>query len=81
MKKYVLSPVAYNPWTGGETDRAFDPMEFNTIEEAEKLIADMGSRWILYPNIEILKRDTKNPYSISKMKRVKGFDSFGNEYK
>ena len=50
---YVISPVAYV--NGKEVDRTYDSVRFDTREQADKFIEDMGSRWVMYPNIEIHK--------------------------
>ena len=75
---YVISPVAYDR-RGKEIDRTFDTPLFRTIKEAEEFINDMGSRWVLYPNIEIFRVPSRS-FSKKEAKFVKGFDEFG-EYR
>ncbi len=50
---YIVSPVGYNK--DGSVDRATEPTRFSNREEADDFINDMGSRWVLYPNIEIYR--------------------------
>ena len=71
---YIVSPVGYE---GGE-DRAFEPTTFASREEADDFINDMGSRWVLYPNIEIYRvmGDGKS-FSKSDLQFVVGYNEFG----
>jgi len=77
---YILSPVAYDE-SGHEQDRAYDPMTFASRKEADDFINDMGSRWVLYPNIEIYRVAGDGKYfSKDDLKFVAGYDE-GGEYK
>lgn len=76
---YVISPVAYNE-KGKEVDRTFDTPLFKTVREAEDFISDMGSRWILFPNIEIFRVPGRSFQFPGQAKFIKGFDNFG-EYR
>ena len=85
MVNYIISPVDYED---NNEDRAYDPMEFKTRQQAENFIADMGSRWCLYPNIEIyhkpniLKRLIRQllGHEINALDFIIGYDEIG-EYR
>jgi len=72
---YVISPVAY---TKDGEDRTFDSPVFDSREEADEFINDMGSRWVLYPNIEIfrVKGDGKS-FSKEDLQLVVGYSEEG----
>ena len=71
---YIVSPVGYE---GGE-DRAFEPTVFTSREEADDFISDMGSRWVLYPNIEIYRvRGDGKSFSKNDLQFVVGYGEFG----
>jgi len=73
---YLISPVAY---VDGDEERAWEPMQFKSLDEAEEFIADMGSMWVLYPNIEIYKNPSiiKRLFRRKELEFVKGYDERG----
>ena len=85
MGRYLISPVGYEE---GKEDRAYEPTEFRTREQAEEFITNMGSRWILYPSIEIYRRPNILKRfarwllgrNVNKLDFVVGYDEIG-EYK
>ena len=71
---YIVSPVGYE---GGE-DRAFEPTTFSSREEADDFIDNMGSRWVLYPNIEIYRvKGDGESFSEGDLRFIVGYSEFG----
>ena len=71
---YIVSPVDYVD--EGRVDRAYEPTQFRSLEEAEEFIAALGSRWCLYPNIEILKAPNwvQRLLGHNELRFIKGYD-------
>ena len=77
MYTYVISPVAYTK--RGKADRAFEPKTFTSRNAAEEFIADMGSRWIMYPNIEIFRyKGTKWFFHNADLEPIIGYSEYGS---
>ena len=72
---YIISPVDY---AGNKEDRVFEPETFSSREEAENFINDMGSRWVMYPNIEIYKvKGAGKSFNKKNLLFIVGYDQYG----